>query len=475
MTANGTAEDEGSGVHGAPLFQLEGVGFEIAGRTILDDLALTLEPGRVHGLIGPNGSGKSTLVRLLARQARPRRGSLAFCGRPIDAYRDREFARQLAYLPQTPPPTDGMTARELVALGRYPHHGPLGRLGKDDAAAIDEAMARTGTRERQGRNRIRCAPCGRWTDLCGRCRFGSAAGIHIYTATGAKPPALQRFWIVRDAWYSASIRRVASRLPSRPRPQREASAAPPAAGSSRNAMILSETAPLGTDSAAPHSFRHVRRRKTTQDLVYEQIRDALSAGTFEAGRSFTITSMADQFGTSHMPVREALRRLVAEHALELDSTGTARVPLTTPEGLDHLCDARCIVERAAAELAFPGFHAAAIDALDAVALTHVEALRQGDAARMLSSNREFHFMIYEASGNPVLINLIQNLWLRYGPYVRLLTDRMTEMLKQDAAGSYSKHHLELIAALRRGDGKGAGAAIVDDIQNSQRLLHRFFY
>ena len=145
MTATETAEDEGSGVRGAPLFQLEGVGFEIAGRTILDDLTLTLEPGRVHGLIGPNGSGKSTLVKLMARQARPRRGSLAFCGRPIDAYRDREFARQLAYLPQTPPPTDGMTARELVALGRYPHHGPLGRLGPGDAAAIDEAMARTGT------------------------------------------------------------------------------------------------------------------------------------------------------------------------------------------------------------------------------------------------------------------------------------------------------------------------------------------
>ena len=108
---------------------------------------MPLEPGRVHGLIGPNGSGKSTLVRLLARQARPRRGSLAFCGRPIDAYRDREFARQLAYLPQTPPPTDGMTARELVALGRYPHHGPLGRLGKNDAAAMDEAMAEPRARD----------------------------------------------------------------------------------------------------------------------------------------------------------------------------------------------------------------------------------------------------------------------------------------------------------------------------------------
>ncbi|NDW06001.1 ABC transporter ATP-binding protein [Jiella pacifica] len=147
MTATETAENAGSGVQGAPLFQLEGVGFEISGRTILDDLDLMLEPGRVHGLIGPNGSGKSTLVKLLARQAHPRSGHIGFSGRPIDAYREREFARQLAYLPQTPPPTDGMTSRELVALGRYPHHGPLGRLGANDEVAIEEAMVRTGTGE----------------------------------------------------------------------------------------------------------------------------------------------------------------------------------------------------------------------------------------------------------------------------------------------------------------------------------------
>ena len=145
MTTGSVSQDQESGVHRAPLFRLEGVGFAISGRTILDDLDLTLEPGRVHGLIGPNGSGKSTLVKLLARQAAPHRGTVGFAGRPIATYGDREFARRLAYLPQTPPPTDGMTARELVALGRYPHHGALGRLGRDDGAAIDEAMTRTGT------------------------------------------------------------------------------------------------------------------------------------------------------------------------------------------------------------------------------------------------------------------------------------------------------------------------------------------
>ncbi|MBO0905859.1 ABC transporter ATP-binding protein [Jiella sonneratiae] len=128
-----------------PLFRVEDVGFAAGGRPILRDLSLRLEPGLVHGLIGPNGSGKSTLVRLLARQTVPSRGTICFAGRPIEGFGRRDFARRLAYLPQTPPATDGMTGRELVALGRYPWHGPLGRLGRGDRDAIEAAMARTDT------------------------------------------------------------------------------------------------------------------------------------------------------------------------------------------------------------------------------------------------------------------------------------------------------------------------------------------
>lgn len=221
-------------------------------------------------------------------------------------------------------------------------------------------------------------------------------------------------------------------------------------------------------------FKPVGRRKTTQDLVYEQFRDALISGNFEAGRSFTITSLAEQFGTSHMPVREALRRLAAERALEIDSAGTARVPLTSSQGLDHLCDARCIIEGAAAEQAYPNLDAASLATLDDVAMAHVEALRRGDAESMLSSNRQFHFTVYEAAANPVLVNLIENLWLRYGPYVRLLTERMTDTLQRDDAGTYSRSHFDLISAMRRGDATAAGEAIVADIRSSQRLLHDFF-
>ncbi|WP_205804809.1 ATP-binding cassette domain-containing protein [Burkholderia sp. Ac-20365] len=125
------------------LFTLDNVSFEAGGRTLLKPLSLTLAKQRVYGLIGHNGSGKSTLVKLLARQQRPAGGVIEFVGKPLEQWESRAFAREVAYLPQQLPAADGMTVRELVALGRYPWHGALGRFSRDDAQKVLEAMEQT--------------------------------------------------------------------------------------------------------------------------------------------------------------------------------------------------------------------------------------------------------------------------------------------------------------------------------------------
>ncbi len=106
--------------HHAPLFELQKVRFEAGASTLLDDIDLSIEPERVTGLIGHNGSGKTTLMRLLARHHTQHAGAIRFHGKPIAAWKPREFARRVAHLPQSTPSTDGMLVRELVALGRYP-------------------------------------------------------------------------------------------------------------------------------------------------------------------------------------------------------------------------------------------------------------------------------------------------------------------------------------------------------------------
>ena len=127
-----------------PLFKLEDVFFAVEGRTLLQPLTLNLPAQRVVGLIGHNGSGKSTLLKLLARQQPVSGGAIHFEGQALAEWKDRAFARKVAYLPQQTPPAAGMLVKELVALGRYPWHGALGRFGQIDRDKVAEAIDLTG-------------------------------------------------------------------------------------------------------------------------------------------------------------------------------------------------------------------------------------------------------------------------------------------------------------------------------------------
>ncbi|MCS0503702.1 ATP-binding cassette domain-containing protein [Ancylobacter mangrovi] len=127
------------------LFELADAHFSVEGRMLLHPLSLKVPAGKVVGLIGHNGSGKSTLLKLLGRQLEASGGHIGFEGRPLDDWSARAFARRVAYLPQTAPATGGMTGRELIALGRYPWHGALGRFSAEDRRKVEQAIELTGT------------------------------------------------------------------------------------------------------------------------------------------------------------------------------------------------------------------------------------------------------------------------------------------------------------------------------------------
>ena len=113
-------------------------------RVIVRDLSLALAPGEVTALIGPNGSGKSTVLRTLARLQTPSQGAIYLNGRNLAQCSTREIAKQLAMLPQSPDRPDGVTVRELVGYGRYPHQGLWREKSTEDKSAIDWAIAVTG-------------------------------------------------------------------------------------------------------------------------------------------------------------------------------------------------------------------------------------------------------------------------------------------------------------------------------------------
>lgn len=225
--------------------------------------------------------------------------------------------------------------------------------------------------------------------------------------------------------------------------------------------------------SARMELKPVASRRTVQDQVYEQLRDALMSGAFQARETFTIASLSERFATSHMPVREALRRLAAENALRIATSGTAFVPDLSPEELDDISLARHIIEGAVAEIAAPILAAGNLAPLEALVDLHQKTGITGDIVAMSAANRQFHFHIYAAAGSPVLMSQIENLWLRSGPYVRFLSDRMADLLKTDYRRGYTQHHVVMLEALRRHDTPAFRAAMEADIADTQRLLHGF--
>ena len=126
------------------MYQLVDASFEIDGQQILYPTNLLFPKGKVTTLLGHNGCGKSTLVKLLSRQNVPTSGAVLFNQKGVNLLSHQEFALNVAYLPQHPPITDGVTVRELVCFGRYPWKGAFGRYSKQDYQLVDEAIEKVG-------------------------------------------------------------------------------------------------------------------------------------------------------------------------------------------------------------------------------------------------------------------------------------------------------------------------------------------
>lgn len=110
------------------------------GSTIITDLNLAIPAGKITVLVGPNGCGKSTLLRGLARLLKPRSGTVYLDGASIFKLSTKEVAKQLGILPQNPVAPEGLTVRELVAQGRYPHQGWLQQWSEEDERLTEQAL-----------------------------------------------------------------------------------------------------------------------------------------------------------------------------------------------------------------------------------------------------------------------------------------------------------------------------------------------
>lgn len=133
------------------MIEVNGLTAGYGGQSILQGVSLTVPAGAVTVILGPNGCGKTTLLRVLARQIRPTGGAVRLDGRPLDHYGRREFARKVAFLPQSRP-VPGITVGALAAHGRFPHLGLSRQMTARDRQAVADALRQAGAAELAGRD-----------------------------------------------------------------------------------------------------------------------------------------------------------------------------------------------------------------------------------------------------------------------------------------------------------------------------------
>ena len=196
--------------------------------------------------------------------------------------------------------------------------------------------------------------------------------------------------------------------------------------------------------------------------VAAQLRHGLMCGRYAPGQVMTLRKLAAQFDVSPMPVRDALRQLVAERALVVvNANRSVAVPLYDKQRLNDIRRIRLTLEGMAAELAAEN---ATPENLATIARA-LDASEAAGAAPDLGRNLDFHFAIYAASGSEVLVPLIESLWLQFGPYLRRATELVGTSL-----GTGDQHHREVVDAIVAHDPARARQAIMDDISRAMDLL-----
>ena len=210
---------------------------------------------------------------------------------------------------------------------------------------------------------------------------------------------------------------------------------------------------------------------TLNDRAYAALKQGLISGEFKPGQALVIRTLADSFGISATPIREALQRLVAERILEIQVNRTIAVPLLSLATFTELSKIRCAVEGLAGEMAARVFDKDDLSALTERVDGMDAAISAGNGKRYLELNQQFHFQIYERANAPILLNMIKDLWGKIGPYMNYLME--TEVYVPQS----NDLHRQLLTALGGRTENLVRMLIVEDIAKaadvlSRRLLHR---
>ena len=204
-------------------------------------------------------------------------------------------------------------------------------------------------------------------------------------------------------------------------------------------------------------------RRPEHELVYRRLRTLILHGELVPGQAVTIQGLTTDLSAGMTPVREAIRRLTAEGALMAQGNRRVSVPILGPENLEEIIFIREALDTELARRAADRAKPEDANRLEAIDMALDAAIRRGDVRGYLPENHRFHTAIYEMAGAPILAELAEGLWLRFGPSLRVVCGRVGTQNVPD-------RHKEAIAALRAGDVEGVAQAMREDVVQGMDVI-----
>lgn len=202
---------------------------------------------------------------------------------------------------------------------------------------------------------------------------------------------------------------------------------------------------------------------TAHEAVYRQLKARVMNGLLAPGQALTLRGIADEYGVSMTPAREAVRRLTAEGALKLSTSGRVMVTTLTPDRIEELAALRSMLEPELAARALPRAHGALIDRMHEINRQIAVAIREDSPHDYVRLNLDFHRILYLRAQAPAMLALAETVWLQLGPTMQALYAR------HHRSNAHESHH-KILSALRAGDEPGLRLALRADINGGLRML-----
>jgi DNA-binding GntR family transcriptional regulator len=197
-------------------------------------------------------------------------------------------------------------------------------------------------------------------------------------------------------------------------------------------------------------------RLPAHEVIYRELRDLVLYGDLAPGQAVTINGLAERLGAGVTPIREAIRRLISGGALEFQGNRRVSVPILSAAHIGELIVARQWLDPHLMARATLRASAGDICMLERLDVDLDAAITLGDLHGYLRLNYRFHSEIYKLADAPILADLADGLWLRFGPSLRVVCGRMGTQNLPDK-------HKEALVAMRDGDADAAARAITEDV------------